>query len=257
MNFIYTFSRVLLAAALISAYLLTAFFWKIVIRDPKKQRKAFAKNVSFYTRVMLKCLNAKLKVINPPPKKDHYLFISNHLGFLDILFLSSIRPSLFITSNEMKETLLLGTLCEMGGCLFIERRSRSNIPKEIENIREKLKQGFNMVLYPEGTSTDGVRVHPFKKSLLTAAAGTGVPIMPLVLNFTHVNGEEMSAKWRDHVFWYGDQSFAGAMWRLLSTKEIKATIEFLHPIHVHNEDERRHVAEHAHKVISDKYISIH
>jgi 1-acyl-sn-glycerol-3-phosphate acyltransferase len=256
MHFLFTCLRLILAIFLICSYLVTASLIKIIFHNPKKRRIRFTKNVTFFTKIMLKCLNAHLKVINLPHKTDHYLFVGNHMGFLDILFLSSVRPSLFITSVEMQQTPLLGTLCEMGGCLFVERRSRSKIHQEIENIREKLREGFNLVLYPEGTSTDGSKVLPFKKSLLTAAAGTGVPIMPVVLNFISVNGEPVSKKWRDHVCWYGDHSFVAAMWRLLSTREIKASLEFLHPIHVHSEEERTHVAEKAHDMITKKFIPI-
>lgn len=178
------------------------------------------------------------------------------MGILDILVLASVRNCLFITSVEMRDTPFLGTLCEMGGCFFVERRSRAHISKEIESIRQALKQGFNIVLYPEGTSGNGEKVLPFKKSLMTAAAGTGVPILPMALNYTHVNGEPNSWKWRDHVCWYGDQTFAPAMIRLLTCKEIRAKIEFLEPIVCNSDEERRHVAENAQTQIERKFVRI-
>jgi 1-acyl-sn-glycerol-3-phosphate acyltransferase len=216
----------------------------------------YAKAVSFYCRVARFIFNIKVDTTNMPPVDQPFLLVGNHLGILDIFVLSSVRNCLFITSVEMRDTPFLGTLCEMGGCFFVERRSRSNISSEIQHIREALKQGFNIVLYPEGTSTNGERVLPFKKSLMTAAAGTGVSILPMALNYTSVNGEPMSWKWRNQVCWYGDQTFLPAMRRLLSCCEVTARIDFLQPIECHSDEERRHVAENAQTQIEQKFVKI-
>ena len=200
--------------------------------------------------------NAELVVKNMPPLAQPFLLVGNHLGMMDILLLASRRPSLFITSVEMKNTPLLGQLCEMGGCLFVERRSRGNINNEINTIRDTLKRGHTVVLYPEGTSTNGERVLPFKKTMMTAAAGTGVPILPMVINYTHVNSEAMSGKWRDFVYWYGDQTFPPALWRMMTLKHFRVEIEFLEPIICDSEEKRREIAFLAQKQIEEKFVKI-
>ena len=212
--------------------------------------------VAAYCRFGLWFLNIDLKVINTPAKGKNYLLICNHLGILDIIIMAAIQPCLFITSVEMKNTPGLGLLCEMGGCLFVERRDRSNIHKEIRNIRMALQQKLNVTLYPEGTSTNGERVLPFKKSLLTAAAGTGVPILPMVLNYTHVNGEPISAQNRDQVFWYGDQAFPPILWKLLTNRSVRVEAEFFEEIHVTSEEQRREVAARAQSLIESKFRPI-
>lgn len=241
---------------IIISYGLRALAGKIFIRDYEKRRHFYTNNVSRHTWLGLKILNGKLKVINEPAKNKSYLLVGNHLGFLDILFLASRRDCLFITSVEMKNTPLLGQLCEMAGCVFVERRSRSNIGMEIGEIRKALKENHNVVLYPEGTSTNGEKLLPFKKSLMTAAAGTGVPILPMVLNYTHINGEPMSPKWRDYVCWYGNSTFFGSFLKLLSLKSFAASIEFLEEIHVHSEEQRREVAHTAQLAIEAKFKPI-
>jgi 1-acyl-sn-glycerol-3-phosphate acyltransferase len=250
------FIKLLFWIPIVVGYLSTCALWKIFVSDPVKQRRLFAKTVSWYSRRIIWFMNAKVKVKNMPPEHHPFLLVGNHLGFFDIILLASVRPCLFITSVEMKETPLLGTMCEMGGCVFVERRRRANIAKEIEVIRQALKQDFNVVLYPEGTSNNGEQVWPFKKSLMTAAAGTGVPILPMVINFTRVNGQPMTWKWRDYVFWYGEQTFFPALWRMMSLKSVKAEIEFLEPIICHDEEERRHIAQTAHDQISKKFKKI-
>jgi 1-acyl-sn-glycerol-3-phosphate acyltransferase len=174
----------------------------------------------------------------------------------DILVLAAKFPSLFITSVDMRETPGLGLLTEMGGCLYVERRNRSNIQNELLEIREALQQGFRVVLYPEGTSTNGERVLPFKKTLMTAAAGTGIPIQPMVVNYRRVNGEPMGHKWRDYVCWYGDQTFMPALLRVLSLKSVEVEIEFLPQILVRSEEHRREIAALVQKAIVEKYTKI-
>lgn len=248
--------KIILWIPVVVGYLLTCSIWKIFVRDPIQQRHLYAKTVTWFARRVLWYVNAEISVKNMPPMSQPFLLVGNHLGIMDILLLSAVRHCLFITSVEMRNTPLLGTLCEMGGCLFVERRSRAGINKEIQQVRDVLKQGFNVVLYPEGTSTNGERILPFKKTLMTAAAGTGAPILPMVLNFTEVNGEKMSWKWRNHVFWYGDQTFPEALWRTMSLRGLKAEIEFLEPIHCHSEEDRRHVAETAQYRIEQKFVKI-
>ena len=240
----------------ISLFILVSFTGQLFLRDPKKRRHFFTALASFVSKFGVWFLNVRVTVKNKPDPSKNYLFVGNHLGILDILLVASVHPTLFITSVEMRQTPGLGLFCEMGGCLFVERRSRSGIQKEIFQIREALQQGLCVTLYPEGTSNNGERVHPFKKSLITAAAGTGVPIKPMVVNYRTVNGEPMSDRWRDHVCWYGDQTFPPVLWRLLNLRACEAEIEFMEEIHVHSDEERRAAATEAQTQIEAKYTPI-
>lgn len=248
--------KIILWIPVIVGYLLTCSVWKIFVRDPIKQRRLYAKTVTWFCDKVVWYTNADVVVKNMPAKDQPFLLVGNHLGMMDVLILASVRSCLFITSVEMKNTPLLGTLCEMGGCLFVERRSRGNINNEIGSIREALKQGHTVVLYPEGTSTNGERMLPFKKTMMTAAAGTGVSILPMVINYTHVNSEPMSWKWRNHVFWYGDQSFVPAIWRMMTLKYFRVEIEFLNPIVCDSEEKRREIAAMAQEQIENKFVKI-
>ena len=241
---------------LMFGFALVSFFWKLTTKDSLQRRRRYAWTTSQLSRLCLKLMNVTVNVKNYPALNSQSLLISNHLGMIDILLKCSVQETLFITSYELKEAPGLGALTEMGGCLYVERRSRANIHREIENIRETLLEGFNVVLYPEGMSTNGEKVHPFKKSLLMSVAGTGIPIVPVCLSFRKVNGEDMHHKWRDHVCWYGDQSFPPALWRLLQLQSIDAELHFFDPMYVHNEEERRAVAELAHRLISSHYQGI-
>jgi len=154
----------------------------------------------------------------------------------------------------MRETPVLGTLCEMGGCIFVERRSRTKIMNEMGVLTEAIKEGANVVLYPEATSSNGEQVLPFKKTLMMSAAHAGRPIQPGVVNFIEINGEEFSLKNRDRVCWHGDMSFGKAMWGGITAKSITAEVEFLAPIYATPDLDRSVVAEQAYNAVKSKFV---
>jgi 1-acyl-sn-glycerol-3-phosphate acyltransferase len=242
MTSIRIFFRAIIFIFLILAYVLTSLFWRVWTQDQIKRRHHYTRTVSFFCKFALRLLNFKILARNLPSQDESFLIIGNHMGILDIFVLASLHPSLFITSVDMRQTAGLGFLTEMGGCLYVNRRSRSQINREIEQIREALKQKFSVVLYPEGMSSNGERVLPFKKSLLVSAAGTGIPILPAAINYRKVNGEPMSHRWRDYVCWYGDQTFLPFVKRILSVKSVEVEIEFGEQVEVHTEEQRREVA---------------
>lgn len=244
--------RVLLFILAIPLFLGISFTF-FLDRDPISRRKKFVSNSSRFARGLLWLFNVRVELINPPRDEDIFLYVGNHMGFFDVLCLISVCPACFVTSREMQETPVLGTLTDMGGCIYVERRDRSNILRELNVIADTLKNGQRVVLYPEATSTNGEQVLPFKKTLIMAAGVAGVPLQPAVFNWKSIDGKPFSFKNRDWVCWYGDMGFVSAMWRHYQLKETVAEIEFLEPIFVKPEDDRSAVAAHAHAVISAKF----
>lgn len=204
-------------------------------------------------RFIVKIFGVKVQAINKPPDDEIFLLVSNHMGFLDILALASVMPSLFITSREMRETPVLGLLTEMAGCMYVERRNRMKTLDEMKTVARTLNQGFRVVLYPEATSTNGEAVLPFKRTLMMAAAHAGVPIQPVVINFEEINGEKFTLKWRDHVCWYGEMGFGGAAWRAMTLKSLTIRLEYLEKIHPTVNDDRGVIADRAHDMIAAKF----
>lgn len=200
--------------------------------------------------------NMKVKPIHLPSHDSGFLYVGNHMGFIDILALASLKPFLFVTSQEMRETPLLGLLCEMGGCLFVERRRRTNIKNELSEMTEALKRGYRLVIYPEATSHNGEVVLPFKRTLVTSAGHAGVPIVPGVFNFTRINQDGFTMKWRDYVCWYGDMTFADAMLRLLTLDSLEASIEFLPEVRVDEQVDRGQLADSLHNEIAKRFVPV-
>lgn len=248
--------RLLNLASAVIRYLLKALIIHIGTTDSHRRRKRFAENVSQSCARALGALNITSVVGNAPNNTRRFLIVCNHLGYLEIFAMAASVPTLFVTSVEMKETPFLGLLTEMAGCMYVERRSRQNIHNEIKEIEAALNDGFNVVIFPEGRSTNGERVHPFKKSLLMACAESEANILPAVVNFISVNGEPMQHKFRDWVCWYDDMPFFTSVWQASQISSCVLKLDFLEEVHVSGGSDHRDVAHRAQSQIEAKYIPI-
>ncbi len=257
MNGLFALIKMTVQLLVVSSFILCSFLVDIFVRDPIRRRHTYCRLTNFYGGVCLRVMGIQLTVKGQHHLQGkNYLLVCNHTGFIDIFAVASQFPSLFITSTDMKATPGLGLLTEFAGCLYVDRKNRSNIHKEILVIREALQQGLNVVLFPEAAAHSGEKIYPFKKTLMTAAAGTGVEILPAVINFRKINGQPMGPQWRDNVFWYGPAPFVGAAWRAFQIRSAEMELEFLTPIICATEEARREVAARAQHMIESKYTPI-
>lgn len=156
--------------------------------------------------------------------KKPALLVLNHLSYLDVLVLASQAPMCFVTSVEMKESLGLGWIVRLAGCLFVERRDKRSLHKEVLEITEALKHGFHVVVFPEATSTNGEELLRFRSPLFTAAVDAGVDVKTMALNYDHIDRSPITKRNRDIVCWYGDMTFAPHVLRLCKCREIHVAI---------------------------------
>ena len=116
----------------------------------------------------------------------------------------STVPAVFVANSELEDTFLLGSIIKYSGGVFVERRNRSRLLQDMQHIKNILHMGFNVVLFPEGTTSDGEEVKPFKTPFLDAAAGSGVDVLPLCVRYRKINGEDIDAGNGRLVYYYGD-----------------------------------------------------
>jgi 1-acyl-sn-glycerol-3-phosphate acyltransferase len=243
------------------------FFWFFVkggfimffVHDRIKRHQLHAKNTSKACSKMIKLLDIKIKLNNPKAwdifKNENLLVIANHVSYFDVAILTFVRPFLFVTSNEMKNTPFLGQLTQLGGSLYTDRKKFTGIMGEIKNIASFLLDGFNVVIFPEATSTDGKQLRPFKKSLLQVAIMAEKPILPICIKYVSTCGEPVSDKNRDNLYWYGDMTFLPHFIRLLKTTNTIVEITLLDKIEVTKESDRKTLTDNAFAQISKKYNS--
>lgn len=253
-NGLRSFVRILIFLIYLCFFLAFSFMIHAVTKDLKTRRRRFSTHAMYWARLCCKTFRIRVKVTGDASPERQGLVVSNHLGFIDILAIASIRPNLFVTSKEMRETPVLGLITEMGGCIYVERRSRSNILKELGEMVDALKDGFRVMLYPEATSTNGEQVLPFKRTLLTAAAHAGVPILPISFNFLEINREPgFKMKYRDSVCWYGDMAFHTAIWRAFGLHSLTCEVKFLAPVATRVDEDRGIVADSLHDMVAANY----
>ena len=261
MNFIYQFYvklrasfRVLKFFILMGIYFSMAGFHYLIASDPVDRRKRLTKNGKITANWILKIFNVRLICKEAIPQDEASLIVGNHLGFIDIVCLTALSSGVFITSMEMKNTPVLGQICDLAGCAYVNRLNRMRIQDELKDIIEVLKQGFSVMLYAESLSSNGEQVLPFKKTLITAAGYAGKPIRPFVFNYREVDGGPIKYEHQDSLCWYGDQSFAEAIWKSLKLNSIVCEIEFLPLVQTSQEEDRAVLAQRVHSMVSAKFV---
>jgi 1-acyl-sn-glycerol-3-phosphate acyltransferase len=116
------------------------------------------------SRRVLRVFRAKTCVVGRIPQNG--LLVCNHLSYLDILILAALTPSRFVAKSEVKNWPVLGWFAHLAGTIFVERSKRSQVARAAQEIGVALEEGPLVVLFPEGTSSGGETVLPFKSSLL-------------------------------------------------------------------------------------------
>jgi lyso-ornithine lipid O-acyltransferase len=206
----------------------------LFIRDSQKKLILLTDNTSKASKELIHILGFKLNIINPGIivnlSKRNHLFVANHVSYTDILISASVFPMLFITSREMGNTPFLGQITKLGGCLYTDRRHIATLKKEVNQITQVLRDGFNLALFPEGTSHNGDTVHPFKKSLFESAIKSQTPIQPICIKYISIDGKPFGLSNRDQICWYGDMAFIPHFPNMLKLKEIVVEVTLLDEI---------------------------
>jgi lyso-ornithine lipid O-acyltransferase len=149
------------------------------------------------------------------------LLISNHLSYLDILVISTLTPAVFVAKREVKSWPVMGLLAQMGGTVFIDRQRRTHVGKVNNEIETALDDGALVVIFPEGTSSDGKTILPFKSSLLELAVQQKHPLAVGCIKYALADGDA-----GEEVCYWGDAVFLTHMINLLSKRSVRASVRF-------------------------------
>jgi lyso-ornithine lipid O-acyltransferase len=251
------FFRILRLGVAILSFFVRGTLRYLSTSDAVLRRHKLIRNAQIVSQQMLRSFNVELICKQNIPEDEACLLVGNHLGFIDIVCLCSLRSNVFITSLEMKHTPILGQISELGGCAYVNRKSRTSIQEELKGMVDVLKQGFRVVLYAESVASNGEQVLPFKKTLIMSAGLSSRPIRPFVFNFRKVNGGPVLFEHRDALCWYGEETFLPAIWRSLKLQSVTCEIEFLPLVHPTPEEDRSELAKKIHALVSEKYAPFH
>jgi lyso-ornithine lipid O-acyltransferase len=222
-------ARALAVVFCLTGFAASALLGKLLLRDEGRRKRFFIRNIRFWTRVGLVPLNVRLEVIGHDERfksGKNYLLVSNHLSYLDILVTSAVKECLFVTSVDLGQTGFYGTVAELGGSVFVERRKPGGVARDIRRVAQELKAGFDVLLYPEGTSSNGRELLPFKRGLFLSAGQAQRDIIPVCIRYTEIDGASFDAENADLVCWHGEMNFLKHVARVLTLDSVKVEIIF-------------------------------
>jgi 1-acyl-sn-glycerol-3-phosphate acyltransferase len=160
------------------------------------------------------------------------LFVANHTSYLDIEVLGSLLECSFIAKSDMITWPVIGWLARLQRSVFVDRR-RSNVGEHANEIAQRLSQGDNLILFPEGTTSDGNRLLPFKSALFRvaeeAAADKPLTIQPVSIVATALDGMPLGRALRPIYAWYGDMPLLPHAWKVVSLGRLTVVVEFHEP----------------------------
>lgn len=208
----------------------------------------------WYHRRVCQLIGVRVKVEGRLASDVPVLLIANHTSWLDIPVISAVAPVSFVAKNEVAGWPFVSWLAKLQRTVFVDRNRRTSVGDTAGEMIERLDAGDNLVLFPEGTSSDGARVLPFKTSLLAAAKPTrgagartstrGAVVQTLAIVYTRIHGLPIDRADRHLIGWYGDMELPGHVWKLIETCPVDVTVRLGEPVPLEQFADRKALARH-------------
>ncbi len=201
----------------------------VLIVFPGRGRVAFAR---FYWRTFCRLIGLSVRLVGEQARNGgrHVVYVSNHSSWLDIPVLGGVLEACFIAKAEVGAWPVIRTIARLGRTEFVSRR-KSRTGVENQAIRERLAAGDDLILFPEGTTSDGARVLPFRSSFFAVAEGPEPPILqPISVVYDRLDGLPALRSTRPLFAWYGDMEIGPHFWRLAQHHGLRASVILHAPV---------------------------
>ena len=202
-----------------------------------------------YHRAVAWWLDIKLTIIGEPVHGKACLIACNHVSWMDIIVLSALTPLSFIAKKEVNSWPGLGLLARLQRTVFIDRDRRQSTGSSRDEIQERLKAGETLVLFAEGTSSDGFRVLAFKSAYFAAAESADVVVQPVTLVYRGHWGVPMMRRRRPFFAWYGDMDMGPHLWQALAQGPIEVDVICHKPLTLAEAGNRKALARQAEEAV--------
>lgn len=191
-----------------------------------------------FHRVFCRLIGVRIREIGKRCADDPVLILSNHASWLDICVITALTPVVFVAKSEVARWPVFGWLAKLQRTIFIERERRQKTGVATQEIAGRLLGGDAVVLFAEGTSSDGVRILPFRSALIGAvhqALGdqthhTRISVQPMSLAYVKFGGLPVGRALRDRVAWYGDADLIPHFIETLATGAVDVTVTWGEPV---------------------------
>lgn len=172
------------------------------------------------------------------------LFVANHISWIDIWAIKQAYPINFVAKSEVRDWPIIGWLAVQVGTLFIERSKRHDTGRTASSMEQGLRRGECLCLFPEGTTTDGTELKPFKTGLLQAAINAEATVWPVAIRYPHPDGLINT-----DIAYAGETTMLQSWQAVLRQQQLVVELHFADPIPTTNQ-ERRHLSHQARHAIS-------
>lgn len=199
----------------------------VLLGRPGLAKERFART---YWRGVAWILGLRLRVIGQLPAGRPVLFVANHSSWVDIVALGAVLPACFIAKGDVARWPVIGQIAKLGRTIFVSR-ARETVGQEQRELERRLAAGDNILLFPEGTTSDGNRVLPFSSAFLTLAFCPAHPaVQPVTIVYDELDGLPVRRGDRAEIAWYGDMELAPHFLKLGQRCSFRATIVLGAPV---------------------------
>jgi len=195
------------------------YFFTTALVSKSNKRRARAAWLQRAARRHIKIYSCDYTSTGQIPKSG--LLVSNHLSYLDIMVIAAITPAVFVSKSEVRNWPVIGWLTALAGTIFIVRERRTHVGAVNKEIESALADGVLVVVFPEGTSTNGSELLPFRPPLLEPVTHGNHPISVGFLHYELDDGDPTN-----EVCYWGDHTFFPHAVNLLSKKRVRAHMTF-------------------------------
>ncbi len=187
-----------------------------------------------YHKLVCRVFGIRLHITGSIDPGEAALLVSNHISWLDIIVLSATAPVCFVARADVGAWPFVGQLAKLQRSVFIDRTRRTMAKQQAGDIAARVAKGDNVVLFAEGTSSDGNRVLPFRSSLFSAAGGDGNGpagmVRMVMIAYTHLHGLPIQRHQRPLVAFYGEMEMLSHVWNVLKSGPLDVTVSISEPV---------------------------
>lgn len=205
---------------------------------------------SRWGKSVINIFNIRLTVKGTPPKPPFFL-VANHLSYIDVWVLFSTAKGTFVAKEDLRKWPLVGFVLATSGIIFVNRQKKTDVKRVNDEIARYLTPGQGVFLFPEGTTSSGMEVLPFKSSLFQFPAQQELEVSCAAISYS-IPGDELATPMK--VSWWDDTPFLIHLWNALKLKEIEASITFCDQKIKHSD--RKYLAQSSYNLIKEAFTPI-
>lgn len=221
--------------------------------SPARRLRLRARLTRIWMRGLLVVLGVHTRVRGLEGLPRPVLLTANHLSWLDILVLSAVTGSIFVSKAEVANWPLLGWFARAGGTVFVRRGDGDSAREVHRTMTAHLRAGARLVFFPEGTTGDGSTIRRFRPRLFESSLETGVPVCPVTLHYRERTGRSCS----ETVAFVGDETIVANLLRLLARPRFDAEVVLGPVLETDGLRDTRSLAQAAERVVRTTYDRLH